>query len=41
MNLPWLARFLLLELVKRPRQVLAGIAKQTALEVTRALARKP
>lgn len=40
MNLPWLARFLLLELVKHPRRVACGIAKQTAVEVTRTLARK-
>lgn len=41
MNLPWLIRFLLLELVKRPRQVIAGVAKQTGVEVMRALTRKP
>ena len=40
MNLPWLARFLLLEFVKRPRQVACGLVKQTAVEVSRAVARK-
>ena len=40
MNLPWLIRFLLLEFVKRPKQVAVGLARQTAVEVMRALARK-
>ena len=39
MNLPWLGMFLLREFFKRPRQVACGIAKQTAIEVSRALRR--
>lgn len=37
MNLPWLIRFLIVEFCKRPREVCVGVAKQTAIEVTRAL----